>query len=110
MLTELTLQNFKCFSRRVIPLRPLTIVVGQNNAGKSTIIEALRLVSLVANRLEHLPVQKVPRWLDIPSVNEGVTPSLENQDFNFSSIFHRLGEPPAKITARFDTGVGMVVY
>ncbi len=88
----------------------MTIVVGRNNAGKSTIVEALRLVSLVANRLDHLAVHQVPRWLEIPSVNVGVTPSLENQDFNFSSIFHRYGDPPAKITARFDSGVTIVIY
>ncbi len=110
MLVELILQNFKCFSRHAIPLRPLTIVVGRNNAGKSTIIEALRLVSLVANRLEHLPLHDVPNWLDIASVNVGVTPSLENQDFNFSSVFHRYGDPPAKIVARFDTGITIVIY
>lgn len=110
MLAEIALYNFKCFSRQIIPLRPLTIAVGRNNAGKSTIIEALRLVSLVANRLERLAVHQVPRWLDIGSVNSGVTPSLENQDFNFSSIFHRLGEPPAKIVARFDAGVEIAIY
>jgi AAA ATPase-like protein len=110
MLNEITLQNFKCFNHHVIPFRPMTIVVGRNNAGKSTIIEALRLVSLVANRLEHLPVHEVPRWLDIARVNRGVAPSLENQDFNFSSLFHRYGDPPAKITARFDSGVAIVIY
>ena len=110
MLVELTLENFKCFSRHVVPLRPLTIVVGRNNAGKSTIIEALRLVSLVANRVEHLSVHDVPPWLDIGSVNVGVTPSLENQDFSFESVFHRLGDPPAKITAKFETGISTVIY
>ena len=110
MLTEVVLENFKCFSRHTIPLRPLTVIVGRNNAGKSTIVEALRLVSLVANRLEYLPVRDVPPWLDIPSVNRGVAPSLENQDFDFSNVFHRYGDPPAKVTARFSTGVGVVIY
>jgi hypothetical protein len=110
MLSEIRFENFKCFSRHAIPFRPLTIVVGRNNAGKSTIIEGLRLVSLVANRLDYLPVREVPRWLDIASVNRGVAPSLENQDFNFSSVFHRYCEPPAKITARLDSGVAIVIY
>jgi hypothetical protein len=110
MLSEIILENFKCFKRHTIPFRPVTVVVGRNNAGKSTIVEALRLVSLVVNRLEHLPVREVPRWLDIPRVNVGVAPSLENQDFNFSSIFHRYGDPPAKITARFETGLSVVIY
>lgn len=110
MLSEIIFQNFKCFGRQAISFRPLTIVVGRNNAGKSTIIEGLRLVSLVVNRLEHLPVREVPKWLDIASVNGGVTPSLENQDLNFANLFHRYGDPPAKITARFDSGVAIVIY
>jgi hypothetical protein len=110
MPAELILENFKCFRRHIIPLRPMTIIVGRNNAGKSTIVAALRLVSLVANRLEQLPVNEVPRWLEIPKVNRGVTPSLENYDFDFSNVFHRYGDPPAKITARFESGVSVEIY
>ena len=58
MLSEISLRNFKCFSRHTIPLRAITVIVGRNNAGKSTIVEALRLVSLVASRLEFLPFSK----------------------------------------------------
>ena len=110
MLSEVILENFKCFSRHTIPFRPLTVIVGRNNAGKSTIVEALRLVSLVVDRLEHLPVREVPRWLDIPSVNRGVAPALDHQDFDFSNVFHRYGDPPAKITAKFETGLSVVIY
>jgi len=62
MLSEIILRNFKCFSRHTIPLRAITVIVGRNNAGKSTIVEALRLVSLVTSRLEFLPFLDVPRW------------------------------------------------
>src|SRR5208282_792117 len=78
--------------------------------GKSTIIEALRLVSLVANRLEYLPFFEVPRWLDIPRVNKGVAPSLENQDLDFESVFHSYNEPPAEILAKFSDGAVIAVY
>jgi hypothetical protein len=110
VLSRLTLQNFKCFSHHEIPFRQLTIIVGRNNAGKSTIIEALRLVSLVVNNVGGMTVHDVPRWLDIAKVNVGSSPSLDNQEFNFSSVFHRYGEPPAKITAWFDSGASVVVY
>ena len=110
MLSEVTLENFKCFRQHVIPLRPVTVIVGRNNAGKSTIVEALRLLSLVANNVEHLIVRDIPRWLDIPAVNVGFLPPLENQDFNFSNVFHRYGDPPAKITGRFDSGASVAIY
>jgi AAA15 family ATPase/GTPase len=47
MITEIALSNFRGFDNHVIPLRPLTIIVGKNSAGKSTIVEALRLISAI---------------------------------------------------------------
>ena len=43
MLTFLKLENFRCFSNHEVVFSPLCLLVGQNNAGKSTIIDALRL-------------------------------------------------------------------
>ena len=108
MLSEINLRNFKCFSRYTIPLRAITVIVGRNNAGKSTIVEALRLVSLVASRLEFLPFLNVPRWLDIPSVNVGVSPSLSNQELDFA--FHSYNDPPAEISARYESGAVITIY
>ena len=54
MITQLTIKNFRGFDRHIVPLRPITILVGKNNAGKSTVVEALRLVSMVTNRYKGL--------------------------------------------------------
>jgi hypothetical protein len=110
MLKRLLLQNFKCFHNHEIPFRPTTILVGRNNAGKSTIVEALRLVSLVINRYQFLSYRGVPDWLDIPTRSRGVSPSLKGMEFSFDSVFHRYGDPPAAITAEFDTGETVKVY
>ena len=47
---KVRLRNFRGFDDHVVPLRDLTIIVGENNAGKSTIVEALRLAALAVNR------------------------------------------------------------
>ena len=40
--TAITIQNFKGFGDTVtIPLKPITLLVGKNSAGKSTILQAL---------------------------------------------------------------------
>ncbi len=42
MLTGITLVNFKAFKEpQFIPIKPITLVFGPNNAGKSSIIHAL---------------------------------------------------------------------
>ena len=109
MLTELRLKNFRKFSKQTIPLEPLTLLVGGNNSGKSTVIEALRLVSLVTNRVAGLKFAPPPDWL---AENEswGVSPSLRGFEFRLTRhIFHRYNDPPATIEARFDSGARVKV-
>lgn len=44
MLTQITLDRFKCFSHLCMPLKPMTLIAGTNGAGKSSIIQALLLL------------------------------------------------------------------
>lgn len=45
MLRSMQLENFKAFGQRtVIPVAPITLVFGQNSAGKSSILQALNLL------------------------------------------------------------------
>jgi len=48
MLTAFTLESFKSFGAARLPLGPLTVLIGANAAGKSNAIEALRLLSWLA--------------------------------------------------------------
>jgi energy-coupling factor transporter ATP-binding protein EcfA2 len=110
MLKSLRLENFRCFKDHVVPLRPTTIIVGRNNAGKSTIVEALRLVSLTISRAPYLNPSDVPKWLDAPKSYRGVSPSLRGFEFDFTTAFHRYGEPPAIITAEFSAGGSIRIF
>ena len=44
MITKLSIKNFRGIERGELELAPLTILLGGNNSGKSTILEALFLV------------------------------------------------------------------
>lgn len=49
MFTSIHLKNFKCYrDSGVIPLAPLTLIVGPNNSGKSSVLQALSLLSQTA--------------------------------------------------------------
>jgi hypothetical protein len=109
MLKSLRLKNFRRFAGQVIELSPLTLLVGGNNAGKSTAIEALRLVSLVTNRIGGLTFTAPPPWLPEGSP-WGVSPSLRGFEFRLTRhIFHRYSEPPAEIEATFESGAAVEV-
>ncbi len=44
MLTSMTLDNFKCFSRQTLGLGGLTLLTGLNGAGKSSLIQSMLLL------------------------------------------------------------------
>lgn len=102
MITELHLTNFRGFEDHVVPLKPFTIVVGRNNAGKSTIAEALRLISLVVSRFKGNLADIPARW-EFPRNRRGPHP-FKNLEINLQSVFHRYGEPPAFVRAKFSAG------
>jgi predicted ATP-binding protein involved in virulence len=58
MLTKLEINNFRCFASHTIEFQPKSLIVGKNNAGKSTCIEALRFISLVTERMMNLGIRE----------------------------------------------------
>lgn len=41
MLTRLTISNFRCFRELDVPLKPLTVLIGPNDTGKSTFLDSI---------------------------------------------------------------------
>ena len=105
MLVELRLKNFRGFNDHTAPLRPTTLIVGRNNAGKSSVVEALRLLSLVTTRFRGLGYHDAPDWGNIPKRESGIRPSLSGVEINFGTLFHRYGDPPAVIEATFSNRI-----
>lgn len=111
MLSTLEIRNFRKFERYAVDLGPRNLLVGPNNAGKSTLIEAMRLVSIVANRLASLNFENPPGWLADRESARGVGPSLKGLDFHLGKeTFHQYADPPAVVTGRFDNGNSLTVY
>ena len=53
LVRELILQNFKSFKERtVIPLAPITLLFGENSAGKSSVLQSLLLLKQTSLRAE----------------------------------------------------------
>lgn len=62
MLSHLILENFKAFGdRQIIPLAPITLLFGENSAGKSSILQALLLLKQTLMRGETPDVVLVPK-------------------------------------------------
>ena len=90
--------------------RPHTVVVGRNNAGKSTVVEALRMVALVANRAKTSSYFQPRRGSGLPLNKFVMRPSLATFDINFDNVFFNLGEAPALIEARFESNESVEIF
>lgn len=109
MLQQLKLHNFRCFDQHSVSFQRNTVVVGKNNAGKSSIVEALQLVSTIVNRKAATFVAP-PDTLELADFRACIQPKISHLGLNLDTVFHRYNEPPARITALFDGDVTVTVY
>jgi hypothetical protein len=100
MLNGLILENFKAFGgRRVIPIRPLTLIFGPNSAGKSAILQALLLLKQTLDDpdIGNVPLRLTGSLVDLGSFRDMVfrqetdrvceiTPLFQSADTNANGI------------------------
>ena len=108
MIKELHLTNFKGFEQHKIQFRPFSVVVGHNNAGKSSAIEALRIVATVAKKFATHKYVETPSWA--AEFGSGISPSLDEVRLKPETVFFKYSEPPAVIKAVFDNESEITVF
>ena len=52
MLRKIAFKNYRCFEDSELDIRQIAIIVGNNNAGKSTVIEAYLIFSSRLSKVE----------------------------------------------------------
>jgi len=110
MLSWVRLRNFRGFDDHKIDFRKTTIAVGRNNAGKSSIIEALRLVAIATNRYMSLSYRPAPDWLDDITGLPGASIDVANLQIDFDSICYEYRPAPAEIEAQFADGKKIHIF
>lgn len=112
MLTNVRIRNYKCFEDHYMVLKPLTIAVGRNNAGKSSLIEALRFVSICLGVYENINYRNSEYAYEgeLTRRDRGIAPSMKGVTLRSENIFHRYGEPPAVIEANFSAGGTATIF
>ncbi|MEA2190404.1 MAG: hypothetical protein QOI73_525 [Solirubrobacteraceae bacterium] len=114
MIESLRLQNFRGFIDHTVPFKQTTVLVGANNAGKSTLVEALRIVAVVLDRLRnpHARFVEPPMWLEGKHALIGVSPAVRGlpTDEAARSLFYAYDPPPAVLSATFAGGARVTVF
>jgi hypothetical protein len=110
MLTKIRLRNFRGFADHELPISKMTLIVGRNNAGKSTVIEAIRFIGLATARYKTLPYREPPEEFGLSDTQRGISPSMRDLNFDQINLFHRYGDPPATIEAEFGDLGSITIY
>ena len=111
LLKKLQLENFKCYQKATIIFKELTIVVGENNAGKSCLIEALRLVSRAAQASKKRIYVSPPVEMDLPAAYKGFIIDTQKLKIDLGVIIYYYDQAKyAKITAYFSDRSKVIIY
>lgn len=112
MIKKMTLKNYRCFEDYTINFKDETLIVGENNAGKSTIIEALRIISVTVNKLfKNRQYINANDSLNIPKNIRGFNLNLDAYKVDLRSIVYFYKENiNAEIIAEFENNVIFKIY
>jgi energy-coupling factor transporter ATP-binding protein EcfA2 len=111
VLKSLRLQNFRGFTDHVVEFAPFTLLIGQNNAGKTTIIEALRIIAVAQARMKSAKFIMASEEYSTYFSGPVFLFSLKTIDFDEENIHYNYNiETPAIITARFKNNCNISVY
>lgn len=109
MLEKIVISNFRCYEKTTISFNGSAILVGKNNAGKSTLIEALKILSTVSRKYKTARFVSPPEWVDDERY-KGITPNLVNMNIADHGIFNMYGNPPAIVEGFFTNGTSIKAY
>ena len=92
--------------------KDITIIVGQNNAGKSTIVEALRLVALAGRKSKTmLKYEKIPASFNTKDSPMGLVLKIEPLKIDLRTIvYFYKAERTASIEAQYSNGERIVIF
>lgn len=98
LVRSVQLENFRGFREHTVSLDSLSVLVGQNNAGKSTFIDAVRLLAVAVRKAEGATYAPLPDWLRGYTVGAGFRTTFETVDFDFGNIHHNYNrDQPARL-------------
>jgi predicted ATPase len=122
MLTAITLENFKSYRSARLPLAPLTVLIGANASGKSNAVEAMRLLSWLAQGQKLSAIRyaihdgeqvvrgKVQDLAYCEGDSFGIGCETDDGDFNRLSMTISLREDGLHLTGEQIAGIRLPLY
>ena len=100
-LDKISLKNYRCFIDTSLKFKDLCIIVGKNNAGKSTLIEALRLISAAGKKSNKVNFTLAPAGMGFAAYDKGIKLDVDKLKIDLRSIVYFYHDKVATLTAFF---------
>ena len=110
LLKKIKLENFKCYKNTTIKFKEISIIVGENNAGKSCLVESLRLVSVAGQNASRKYYVSIPGRFGLPIILKGFSVDCEKLKIDLKSIVYFYEDKYAKVTAYFSDKSTIEIY
>lgn len=110
MLKSIYLENYRCFEKSTIQFKDISVIVGKNNAGKSSLIEALRMIALSVRKCTHTTYKDLPKEFGRPIREKGFRLEVERLKVDLRGVVYRYEDVTAKIQVLFENNVKIHIY
>ena len=110
MIKKIHIENYKCYQKSSLNFKDITVIVGSNNAGKSTLIEALRLVSFAASKYQNVIYTDLPSNFGLPRAIKGFKINVANLMIDLRFALYQLEGTYARIDVEFDSKEHIMIY
>lgn len=110
MIKKIYIKNYKCYKDSSLNLKDITVIVGNNNAGKSTLIEALRIISYAAGKYKNALYVEMPKEFKLPIRQKGFKIPVSNLMIDLRTALYQFEGAFAQIDVSFDTKEHIIVY
>ncbi len=109
MIKKLLLENYRCFEKSEVIYKDLSIFVGKNNAGKSSMIEALRMVAYASQKSSQTTYKEAPYGLGVSGREKGIKIDVDKLKIDLRGIVYLYENKIAKVIAEFDDGCKIII-
>lgn len=110
-IQSVALRNFRGFKEHTATFSDLSVFVGLNNAGKSTLIDALRLLAVAVQRSSKAKFTQEPSWVRHESRGAGFSTTFSQVEFDFANLGYNLDEDEiTRVGIRFKNKSQLVIW
>ncbi len=108
-LKSINIKNFKCFKNTSFSLKDINILIGENNAGKSTVIEAIKLLAFGVEKANLGRFTDCPDFMEAPIKHKSILLNIENLLIDINTASYKFNNQKSVITGYFDNNIKITI-